>query len=44
MIAYGGAPHAFTVFGENPYREDADNKSWRRFSEFLADMLELWGA
>jgi dienelactone hydrolase len=40
MIAYGGAPHAFTVFGEDRYREDADKKSWRRFSEFLADTLK----
>lgn len=40
MIAYGGAPHAFTVFGEDRYREDADKKSWRRFSQFLADTLK----
>jgi len=40
MIVYGGAPHAFTVFGEDRYREDADKKSWRRFSEFLADTLK----
>ncbi len=40
MIAYGGAPHAFTVFGQDRYREDADKKSWRRFSEFLADTLK----
>ncbi|WP_054033154.1 dienelactone hydrolase family protein [Desulfatitalea tepidiphila] len=39
MIAYGGAPHAFTVFGEDRYREDADRKSWQRFSEFLKDVL-----
>jgi len=39
MITYGGAPHAFTVFGEDRYREDADKKSWRRFKEFLADTL-----
>lgn len=40
MITYGGAPHAFTVFGALSYREDADRKSWRRFSEFLADTLK----
>lgn len=40
MIAYGGAPHAFTVFDGNRYRKDADKKSWRRFSEFLADTLK----
>lgn len=39
MITYGGAPHAFTVFGADRYREDADKKSWRRFSEFLAETL-----
>ena len=40
MITYGGAPHAFTVFGADRYREDADKKSWRRFKEFLAETLK----
>ena len=39
MITYGGAPHAFTVFGEDRYREDADKKSWKRFTEFLGETL-----
>lgn len=39
MITYGGAPHAFTVFGEDAYREDADRKSWERFSDFLGTTL-----
>lgn len=39
MITYSGAPHAFTVFGSERYREDADRKSWRRFSEYLAETL-----
>jgi len=39
MITYGGAPHAFTVFGAESYREDADRKSWKRFTEFLAATL-----
>ena len=39
MITYGGAPHAFTVFGSERYREDADRKSWDRFTRFLADTL-----
>ena len=39
MIAYGGAPHAFTVFGTEKYREDADRKSWKRFAEFLDEVL-----
>lgn len=40
MITYGGAPHAFTVFGSERYREDADQKSWRRFGEFLSETLK----
>jgi dienelactone hydrolase len=40
MITYGGAQHAFTVFGENRYQETADKKSWKRFTEFLADNLQ----
>ena len=39
MISYGGAPHAFTVFGSDRYREDADKASWRRFLQFLEDTL-----
>ncbi len=35
MITYGGAPHAFTVFGTDRYREDADRKSWQRFLDYL---------
>ena len=40
MITYGGAQHAFTLFGENRYKEDADKKSWKRFKEFLSDKLK----
>ncbi|MCF8052671.1 MAG: dienelactone hydrolase family protein [Desulfobacterales bacterium] len=40
MITYGGAPHAFTVWGEDRYREDADQKSWRRFTDFLEATLK----
>jgi dienelactone hydrolase len=40
MITYGGAQHAFTVFGGSRYQEAADKKSWRRFSEFLAETLK----
>ena len=39
MITYGGAPHAFTVFGSPRYQEAADKKSWERFTEFLAETL-----
>jgi dienelactone hydrolase len=38
MITYGGAKHAFTVFGGSRYQEAADKKSWKRFTEFLEDM------
>ena len=40
MITYGGAKHAFTVFGGSRYQEAADKKSWKRFTEFLADNLK----
>lgn len=39
MITYSGAPHAFTVFGTDRYRQDADEKSWKRFGEFLTETL-----
>jgi dienelactone hydrolase len=39
MITYGGAPHAFTVFGSSRYREDADKKSWKRLTAFLEETL-----
>lgn len=35
MIAYGGAPHAFSVFGQDRYRETADRESWVRLTRFL---------
>jgi dienelactone hydrolase len=38
MITYSGAPHAFTVFGTDRYREDADRKSWQRFVAFLKEV------
>lgn len=40
MVTYGGAPHAFTVFGSDRYREDADRKSWALFTRFLGDVLK----
>lgn len=40
MITYGGAPHAFTVFGSSRYRADADAKSWQRFVEYLSATLK----
>jgi dienelactone hydrolase len=38
-ITYSGAPHAFSVFGSERYREDADKKSWARFTSFLKEVL-----
>jgi len=40
MTSYGGAPHAFTHFGTERYREDADRASWRRFMTFLDETLK----
>lgn len=39
MITYSGAPHAFTVFGADSYREEADKQSWKRFAAFLDEQL-----
>lgn len=40
MITYGRAPHAFTVFGSDRYRKEADENSWERFTRFLEDNLK----
>jgi len=40
MAVYGGAPHAFTVFGSERYREDADQKSWALLNQFLEKTLK----
>eukprot|EP01155_Anaeramoeba_flamelloides_P002847 Anaeramoba_flamelloidesa10597_47.p1 GENE.a10597_47~~a10597_47.p1 ORF type:complete len:244 (+),score=23.49 a10597_47:169-900(+) len=40
MITYSGAPHAFSVFGSQRYREDADKASWKRFTEVLEEKLK----
>lgn len=40
MLTYGGAQHAFTVFGGKRYQEEADKKSWQRFTEFLEATLK----
>ncbi|MDE1463971.1 dienelactone hydrolase family protein [Spartinivicinus poritis] len=39
MITYSGAPHAFTVFGSDRYRKEADQQSWKRFTGFLAEVF-----
>ena len=40
MITYGGAPHSFTVFGSESYREEADKKSWARYLAFLDEVSQ----
>ncbi|MCD8554511.1 dienelactone hydrolase family protein [Seleniivibrio sp.] len=40
MHTYSGAPHAFTVFGAPSYRKDADEKSWKRFTEYLSEIFK----
>lgn len=40
MTTFGGAPHAFTVFGSDRYRKDADARSWARFNLFLKKTLQ----
>lgn len=40
MITYSGAPHAFSVFGSDRYRKEADEKSWRRFTQFLQEQFK----
>lgn len=35
MITYGGAPHAFSIFGSPRYRKEADENSWKRLTDFL---------
>ena len=37
MITYSGAPHAFTVFGSDRYDARADERSWKRYLDFLAN-------
>lgn len=39
MITYGGADHAFTVFEGERYDEEADQRSWSRFNDFLERVL-----
>lgn len=34
---YAGAPHAFTVFGSDRYREEPEQKSWADFLVFLGE-------
>lgn len=34
---YSGAPHAFTVFGSDRYRERADQRSWAELQRFLEE-------
>ena len=40
MTTYGGAPHAFTVFGSDRYRAGADARSWASFLDFVRQTLD----
>lgn len=40
MTTYGDTPHAFTVFGSDRYRKEADEQSWGRFVRFLDETLQ----
>ena len=37
MVTHSGAPHAFSVFGSDRYDARADERSWKRYLDFLAD-------
>ena len=39
LEVYSGAPHAFTVFGTDRYREVADEELWEAFKSFLGRYL-----
>ena len=39
MVTFGGAKHAFTVYGSNRYHQAADMKSWDRFTDFLSRVI-----
>ena len=39
LVTYGGAPHAFTVYGSDRYHAEADERSWARFTRFLEETL-----
>ena len=39
LISFGGAPHAFTVFDSDRYRQSADAQSWARFLRYLQTTL-----
>jgi len=40
MITYSRAPHAFSVFGSDRYREDADKRSWTRLVAYFDEILK----
>lgn len=39
MVTYSGAPHAFSVFDSKNYHKEADEKSWKQFTQWLEDTL-----
>ncbi|NCN42526.1 dienelactone hydrolase family protein [bacterium] len=40
MMSFGGAPHAFTVYGSDRYQENADKKSWAHFTSAAQEILK----
>lgn len=38
MVSFGGADHAFTVFGGSRFDKNADTKSWSMFKQFLSEV------
>jgi len=39
LISYTGAPHGWTVFGSDRYREKQDSESWALFTQFLEELF-----
>ena len=39
LVSYTGAPHGWTVFGSDRYREQPDRESWALFVHFLERVL-----
>ncbi len=44
IAIYAGAPHGFTVFDSDRYRERADRRSWEAFTAFLDEVFDAAGS
>lgn len=40
MTTYSGAQHGFTVYDSASYNQEADQKSWKRFLDFLPETVD----